>query len=82
MTTFANWKDVFVRALKTFVETALSFLIAALSGIDFTGDHTTTFWVGIALSAGAAGLSAVWNGVIQPIFTALPEKTEPPDIDE
>ena len=65
-----DWRDVSIRAGKTFVQTALSFLIAAVSGVDFfEGDKSETFWVGLFLSAGAAGLSAVWNGVLQPLFT-------------
>lgn len=64
-----NWKDVAIRAIKTFIQTAVSYLIAALSGVDFFGgDVSETFWVGLALSAGASGASAAWNGVIEPIF--------------
>ncbi len=64
-----DWKDVATRALKTFVQSAGAYLIASLSGVDFFGgDMTATFWLGLALSAGAAGLSAVWNGVLAPIF--------------
>ena len=65
-----DWRDVGIRAGKTFVQTALSFLIATVSGVDFfEGDKSETFWVGLFLSAGAAGLSAVWNGVLQPLFS-------------
>lgn len=61
-------KDVLIRALKTFAQTAMSYVIANLSGVDFFGGNTTeTFWVGLALSAGAAGLSAAWNGVVAPL---------------
>ena len=64
-----DWKDVLIRAVKTFLQTAVSYLIAALGGVDFFGgDLGETFWIGLALSTGAAGLSAAWNGVIQPIF--------------
>lgn len=31
-----NWKDVLVRAGKTFVQTAVSYLIANLSGVNFS----------------------------------------------
>ena len=65
-----DWKDVAIRAGKTFVQTALSYVIAAVSGVNFfEGDKSETFWVGLILSAGAAGLSAVWNGVLRPLFS-------------
>lgn len=68
--TNVNLKDVGIRAVKTFVQTALSYLIANLSGVDFFGGELgETFWVGLALSAGAAGLSAVWNGVLGPMVS-------------
>lgn len=71
-----NWRDVGIRAFKTFLQTAGAYLIANLTGVDFfSGEVGTTFWVGLALSAGAAGLSAVWNGVIAPLF---PQR-KPPD---
>ena len=72
-----DWKDVLIRAVKTFVQTAGSYLIASLAGVNFfDGNHGKAFWVGLALSAGAAGLSAVWNGVIAPIFKAKPPNEE------
>lgn len=56
------WKDILVRALKTFVQTFVSTLIASLSGVNFFSDgHEQNFWIGLALSAGAAGVSAAWN---------------------
>lgn len=64
-----DWKDVAERAGKTFVQTAVSYLVAALTGVNFfDGDKSETFWVGLFVSAGAAGLSAVWNAVLSPIF--------------
>lgn len=70
-------KDVAVRAVKTFIQTAGAYAIANLSGVDFFGgDIGTTFWTGLALSAGAAGLSAVWNGVIQPLVNTATSTTE------
>jgi hypothetical protein len=72
-----DWRDVGIRAGKTFLQTAGSYLIANLTGVDFfSGKTGTTFWVGLALSAGAAGLSAVWNGIISPL---LPQKVPPDD---
>ena len=70
-------KNVAERAVKTFIETAISYLIAHLSGVNFFGsDETKTVWIGLALSAGAAGLSAVWNGVLQPLVGSTEEKKE------
>lgn len=69
-----DWKDVLIRSVKTFVETAVAFLLAELAGVEvFAADKE--MWIGIALSAGAAGISAVWNGVIEPVLK-LPSKTE------
>ena len=71
MMTNINWKDVLIRALKTFVQAAASCLIASLSGVDFTaGGKAQTFWIGLVLSACAAGISAAWNGILQPVLTA------------
>lgn len=68
-----DWKDVIIRAVKTFVQTAASYLITNLAGVDFFGgDMKETFWLGLALSAGAAGVSAVWNGVLAPIIQPKP----------
>ena len=73
-----DWKDVAIRAIKTFLQTALSYLLAALGGVDFGTSLGKTFWIGLGLSAGAAGLSAVWNGVLTPIIAVpgVPEVQE------
>lgn len=63
-----DWKDVLIRALKTFFQTAGSVFVAALSGVNFADKKSDMFWIGLAMSAGAAGLSAVWNGVLSPLF--------------
>ena len=63
----ANTKDILIRALKTFVQTAGAYLIANLSGVDFFADDVgKAFWVGMMLSAGAAGISAAWNAIMSP----------------
>lgn len=63
----AKIKDIIVRAVKTFIQAAGAYLIAALSGADFfSGDKTKEFWMGLAVAAGAAGISAAWNAVISP----------------
>ena len=70
-----NWKDVAVRSIKTFVQTFVSVLGSELVGMNlFDGTMTETVWIGIGLSAGAAACSAVWNGVLEPLF-----KTKPPE---
>lgn len=64
-----NWKDTLTRALKTFWQAALAYLIAAVTGVNFfDGEKDKTFWVGIGVAALAAGLSAAYNGVIKPLF--------------
>lgn len=69
-----NWKDVAVRAVKTFAEAAIAFVGAELAGVDiFAADRN--MWCAVGLSAAAAGISAVWNGVIEPMLApALPAK--------
>ncbi len=64
-----DWKDVGIRALKTFVQSAVSIAIAQLAGVDFIeGENLDKVLISIAISAGAAGISAVWNGVISPLI--------------
>ena len=63
-------KDVAIRALKTFWQSAVAYLVAALStqGIDlFEGDVIG----GLLIGALAAGISATWNGVAQPRLDKL-----------
>lgn len=74
--TNVNWADVGIRSLKTFIETFVSVFAQDLIGINlFDGTMTDVMWVGVVLSALAAASSAVWNGVIQPVFA----KTKPPE---
>ena len=76
-----DWKDVFERAAKTFIQAALSYVITALAGANFfDGNKTETFWVGLGVSALAAGLSAMWNGVIQPLIGNYKDPT--PKVEE
>ncbi|MEA5017041.1 MAG: hypothetical protein VB099_21040 [Candidatus Limiplasma sp.] len=77
-----DWKDVAIRAFKTFMQTAVSYLVAALGGVDFGSSLGKTFWIGLGLSAGAAGLSAVWNGVLEPIIAAAGVPKEKPPAGE
>lgn len=62
-----DWKDVGLRSWKTFAEAFIAFLIAGMAGMDlFAGDAEV--WVSLGVSAGAAGIAAVWNGVISPLL--------------
>lgn len=69
-----DWKDVLVRAIKTFAEAAIAFLGAELAGVDIF--HTDkSVWCALGISAAAAGVSAVWNAMIEPaVKPMLPGK--------
>ena len=62
-------KDIAIRALKTFWQAALAYLVASL------GQGADLFEVevigGLLIGALAAGISASWNGVIQPKIDKL-----------
>ena len=67
-----DWKDVFVRAFKTFAEAAIAFVGAELAGVNIFA-VSKDVWVAVGISAAAAGISAVWNGMIYPLLKpALP----------
>ena len=67
-----DWKDVGIRALKTFAETAFFYIVTMFTKLNpFDGQMDAMAWFGLVLSAGAAGASAAWNGVIQPLFATL-----------
>lgn len=51
-----DWPDVFVRASKTFLQTAIPLVIAALGGY-------IPFGLAIIASAAAAGLSVIQNAL-------------------
>jgi ABC-type uncharacterized transport system permease subunit len=74
MNIFKN--DTFIRAFKTFLQTFLSCVVAGLAGVSYMVlDQSPNWWLSLGLSAGAAGLSAAWNGVLKPLWdklTALP----------
>ena len=60
-----NWKDVFIRAGKTFLQAAGSYLVATLVGVNFfTAGQEENFWIGLFVSTGAAGISAAWNIIV------------------
>ena len=59
-----DWKDVAIRAGKTFLEAFIACVSAELAGTDvFVIDKKV--WAAAGISAMAAGLSAVWNGMIE-----------------
>ena len=64
-----DWKDVGVRSGKTFIEALLTYVATALGGICY-GDGSTadTVWIGILFCGLCAGITAVINGVILPLF--------------
>ena len=70
-----DYRDVAVRAFKTFMQTAVSVLIAEINGADLF-EAGRGFWMGVVLSAGAAGVSAVWNGVIEPVMKRWTDKAD------
>lgn len=69
-----NWKDVAVRAVKTFAEAFIACVGAEIAGMDiFAIDKSV--WAAVGISAAAAGISAVWNGMVEPMVKPmLPDK--------
>lgn len=61
-------KDVAIRALKTFVQSSIAYLVAAVSAVDVFDRGVAE---GLIIGALAAGISASWNGAIQPILNLL-----------
>lgn len=58
-----NWKDVAVRAIKTFVQAFLGTLFAMMGK---GAPLQELFTEASLIAALSAGLSTVWNGVINP----------------
>lgn len=62
-------KDISIRALKTFWQSAIAYLVASLSqGVDLFEIEVIG---GLLIGALAAGISASWNGAIQPVLNRL-----------
>lgn len=61
-------KDVGIRALKTFWQSAIAYLVATLSsqGVDLLEREGVLG--GLLIGALAAGISASWNGAVQPML--------------
>ena len=69
-------KDVTVRALKTFWQSAIAYLVATfgtqMAGVDvFDLEALKSVLGGLLIGALAAGISASWNGVVQPRLERL-----------
>ena len=61
-----NYKDIAIRALKTFIQAFVPVLIAAFQVADLTDwDSLKTIAYSALISAFAAGISAVWNLVLE-----------------
>lgn len=72
----ARTKDTIIRALKTFIQAAVGYLVAAMVGRDvFSAAADANFWQGLIVAAVAAGCSAAWNAVIKPALP--PDPTNP-----
>jgi hypothetical protein len=64
-------KDVLIRALKTFWQAAVAYLLADVTMLSAAlTDFETGYRVIVTLVVGAvaAGLSAVYNGIIKPLL--------------
>ena len=69
-------KDVLIRAIKTFWQAVIAYLATSfgtqIAGIDvFDFDALKNCAIGLIVGSVAAGLSASWNGVIQPALDKL-----------
>ena len=62
-------KDILIRALKTFWQAALAYLLADVTVLtSLMVDHSAwrSALVTLGIGALAAGLSAAWNGIVNP----------------
>ena len=71
-----TFKDVADRAVKTFWQSGIAYVIATFSAqmgeVDvFDIQAVRGILAGILIGALAAGISASWNGVIQPVMNKL-----------
>ena len=77
-------KDIIIRALKTFWQAALGYIIvdinALLIGIS-DSNLTEGMLKTLAIGAVAAGCSAVWNSVLSPLFSSK-EKGQSKEVED
>ena len=69
-------KDVAIRAFKTFWQSGIAYLVATFStqmaGVDaFDIESMRNVLASLFIGALAAGVSASWNGVVQPMLNRL-----------
>ena len=57
--------DVIKRALKTFVQASIAYLVATIGAVDVFDKGVAG---GLLIGAIAAGISASWNGAVQPML--------------
>lgn len=57
--------DVIKRALKTFVQASIAYLVATIGAVDVFDKGVAE---GLLIGAIAAGISASWNGAVQPML--------------
>ena len=61
-------KDVAIRALKTFWQSGIAYIVATLSTQGVEVFEREGVICGLLIGALAAGISASWNGVVQPVL--------------
>ena len=61
-------KDVSMRALKTFWQSGLAYIVATLGTQGVEVFEREGVICGLLIGALAAGISASWNGVVQPML--------------
>lgn len=65
-----NKKDLISRVIKTFVEAAIGYVAVNVGAVALDFDEPDVMMHALAcvfVSAVAAGVSAVWNGIIEPM---------------
>lgn len=77
-------KDTIIRALKTFWQAALGYIIVDINAllVGMTDSNITEGMLKtLAIGAVAAGCSAVWNSVLSPLFSSK-EKGQSGEVEE
>ena len=80
-----NAKEIASRAVKTFFQAGISYIVVNFSAnaLDFEDmSATKTALIALVVAAGAAGISAVWNGVFSPLFVKSMEENTEEDTDD